>query len=141
MSEPDFDETDGEYVHPPKEELAIWLSEFMAASADADLRYRQHYCDLMATRIYEEFGTEGFCEMMMSMDKQANWISDIILENSDIDDILFQKYGVYDKYSLVKARDSASMTELNQKMWRLRRKYAKIIADELMATTEDDEEE
>lgn len=139
MSEHEFGEPSGEL--PPREELALWLSEFMAASVDADARYRQHYCDLMAARIYEEFGAEGLCEMMMSMDRVAGWISDIILESSDLDDHLFAKYGVYDRHALAKARDTSSMTELNQKMWRLRRKYAKIISDEIMASPSPEEED
>jgi hypothetical protein len=69
---------------------------------------------------------------MMVMDRKAGWISDIILENSDIDDILFKKYGIYDKNTMAKARASESMTEMNSKIWKLRRKYAKQIADEIM---------
>jgi hypothetical protein len=143
MSEPDFfdqDSDDGELT--PREELAVWLSEFMAASADAENKYRSHYCTMVAERLYEEFGAEGFCEMMMVMDKRAGWVSDIILENSDIDDILFKKHGIYDKYALAKARQSSAMGEMNSKIWRLRKKYARIIAEEIVnGVKEEDEEE
>ncbi len=132
MSEPDFHDSEDEEL-PPREELALWVSDFMSQSMDAERLYRNHYCNILADRVYQEFGYEGFCEMMIAMDKKAGWISDIIIENSDIDDILFKKYGIYDKHALAKARQSSSMEELNKKMWRLRRKYAKQIADELMA--------
>jgi hypothetical protein len=33
------------------------------------------------------------------------------------------------------------MNELNSKIWRLRRKYAKAISEELMITPEDEEDE
>lgn len=131
MSEPEFYDSDGEEL-PPREELAMWVSDFMSQSMDAELLYRNHYCNMLADRVYQEFGYEGFCEMMIAMDKKAGWISDIIIENSDIDDILFKKYGIYDRHALARARASSSMEELNKKIWRLRRKYAKQIADEIM---------
>lgn len=132
MSEPEFYDSEGEEMPPPREELAMWVSEFMSQSMDAELLYRNHYCNMLADRVYQEFGYEGFCEMMIAMDKKAGWISDIIIENSDIDDILFKKYGIYDRHAMARARASSSMEELNKKIWRLRRKYAKQIADEIM---------
>lgn len=142
MGEHEFFDEMGDNELPPREELAVWLSEFMAASSDAENRYRSHYCTMIAETLYREFGVEGFCEMMMVMDKRAGWVSDIILESSDIDDILFKKHGIYDKHALAKARDSSAMQELNTKIWRLRRRYAKTIAEELMvARDEEDEDE
>jgi hypothetical protein len=135
MGEHEFFDDSGENELPPREELAVWLSEFMAASADAENRYRAHYCAMLVEKLYEEFGVEGFCEMMMAMDKKAGWISDIILESSDLDDILFKKHGVYDKHALAKARASTSMDELNGKIWKLRRRYAKAIVDEIVVST------
>lgn len=144
MGEHEFFDEMGDNELPPREELAVWLSEFMAASADAETKYRTHYCTMLVEKIHEEFGIEGFCEMMMAMDKKAGWISDIILEASDLDDILFKKHGVYDKHALAKARSSASMDELNGKIWKLRRKYARAIVEELMVVpsdSDDDDEE
>ena len=138
MNEDEFyefyeEEDDIEDHKQPREELALWLSEFMTASMDAENLYRKHFCTILTDRLYEEFGYEGFCEMMLVMDKKAGWISDIILENSDIDDILFKKYGIYDRHSISRARTSSTMNEMNSKIWKLRRKYAKQIADELMS--------
>jgi len=141
MGEPEFFDEMGDNELPPREELAVWLSEFMAASVDAETKYRAHYCSMLVEKLYEDFGVEGFCEVMMAMDKKAGWISDIILEASDLDDILFKKHGVYDKHALAKARASQSMDELNGKIWKLRRKYAKTIVEELMVVPSDDEEE
>lgn len=131
--EPEFEPEDNPFdAEPTREELAVWLSEFMNKSADAEMMYRSHFCSLMVNRVFDEFGYEGMCELLMSIDKQSGWITDIILENNDIDDILFAKFGVYDKEAIRKARDTNAMSELNKKIWRLRRKYAKLIADEIM---------
>ena len=38
-----FDPEDGDI--PSKEELAVWLSEFMTHTAEAETMYRAHFCD------------------------------------------------------------------------------------------------
>jgi hypothetical protein len=136
MSEPEFfdfeNSEDPELT--PREDLALWVGEFMAQAVDAENIYRGHFCNILADRIYQEFGYEGFCEMMMTMDRKAGWISDIIIENSDIDDILFKKYGLYDPHAIAKARASRAMEEMNGKIWRLRKKLARQVAEELVAS-------
>lgn len=131
-----FDEEDDETFASP-EELAVWLSEFMAQTSDAEVMYRNHFCTMIANRVYDEFGHEGLCELMIAMDKKAGWISDIIIENNDLDEILFKKYGVYDHNIVSKARKTEAVAEMNTKIWKLRRKYAKAIVDELMVAPSD----
>lgn len=131
-----FDEEDDEAFASP-EELAVWLSEFMAQTSDAEVMYRNHFCTMIANRVYDEFGHEGLCELMIAMDKKAGWISDIIIENNDLDEILFKKYGVYDHNIVSKARKTDAVAEMNTKIWKLRRKYAKAIVDELMVAPAD----
>ena len=131
-----FDEEDDETFASP-EELAVWLSEFMDQTSDAEVMYRNHFCTMIANRVYDEFGHEGLCELMIAMDKKAGWISDIIIENNDLDEILFKKYGVYDHNIVSKARKTDAVAEMNTKIWKLRRKYAKAIVDELMVAPAD----
>lgn len=120
---------DGE--QPTKEELAMWLSEFMSQGQRAQSMYRQHFCQIIVERLFEEFGVDGMCELMMAIDKRAGWISDIIIEDADIHDALFKHHGVYDDKAIIKARQSSEMVEMNKKIWRLRRKYSRLIADEI----------
>lgn len=126
----EFEPEDNEI--PTKEELAVWLSEFMNSAVEAESMYRSHFCDLLAHRVYTEFGAEGLCELMMSIDRRGAWISDILLENNDLDEIMFKKYGTYDHEIIRKARATKAMSEMNEKIWRLRRRYAKLIVDEIM---------
>ena len=116
---------------PTKEELALFISEFMSNSQKARNMYRSHFCSIIANRIHDEFGVEGLCELMMAIDKRAGWISDIIIEDADIHDALFNGHGVYDDKAIIKARMSQEMTEMNKKIWRLRKKYSKLIAEEI----------
>jgi hypothetical protein len=117
---------------PSKEELALWLSEFMSQSQRARIMYRSNFCSIIVNKVHTEFGIEGLCDLMLAIDKRAGWISDIIIEDADIQDAMFNTHGVFDDKAIVKARVSEEMTELNKKIWRLRRKYAKLIAEEIV---------
>lgn len=129
-----MDENEDESVEP-SEVMAEFISQFMSAGS-SDQIYRKHYCDVMASKIYNQFGLDGMAEMMMSMDRKAEWISDIILESADLENIMFKKYGTWDANVIKKTRGTKAMQELNEKLWRLRRKYAKLIVEELMEEPE-----
>lgn len=133
-----FDEEDDDSM--PTEEMAVWVSEFMSSAAEASSRYRQNYCAVIAHKVFDEFGIDGFCELLMAMDARASWISDILFEASDLDDIMFKKYGVYDQDIIAKARRTKAIDELNSKIWRLRRKYAKLIVDEVMSKKSEEDD-
>jgi hypothetical protein len=115
----------------PSEIMAEFLTQFIA-SGTADLLYRKHYCDIVVGKVYNEFGYDGLAEMMMSMDKKADWISDILIEAPDLDNIAFKVYGVFDDKLADKARQTDALREFNDKLWRLRRKYSKLIVAEIM---------
>jgi len=117
---------------PGREDFMAFISEFLVSAQNSERKYRDNYCEIVVNKIYKDFGHEGLCHLMMAIDKRANWISDILIENSDLDDIMFKKYGVYDNEICAKARNTEAMIEMNGKIWRLRKKYAKAIIDELM---------
>jgi hypothetical protein len=120
---------------PSKEEIMDFLSDFMKEGRHAEQVFRDNYCELVVNKVFNDFGYEGLCALMIKIDHCANWISDILIENSDFDEIMFKKYGVYDSDICAKARETKAMMEMNSKIWRLRKKYAKTIVDELMGTT------
>jgi hypothetical protein len=126
----DNEEFNEEDVTP--EDMAEFIGAFMSAASQTEAVLRKNFCDTVVRRIYNDWGAEGFCELMVSMDKKAEWISDVLFESPDLADIAFTKYGIYDPDITLKARDTDAMLELNKKLWRLRRKYAKLIVDEII---------
>jgi aspartate-semialdehyde dehydrogenase len=114
-------------------ELLDFLGEFLSQHRDANTLYRDHLCAVLIARVYDEFGNEGLCNVMQQMDLKANWVSDIIFEASDFDNALFKRHGTYDDEIVEKARQTQAFVDLNKKIWRLRRRYANIIVDEVMA--------
>lgn len=113
-------------------ELINFLGEFMSFNSNPDVIYRNRLCEIIVARIASEFGSEGLCELMMEIDRRANWISDIIFEQADFNNPMFDLHGIYDPEVIEKARNSEAFTELNKKIWRLRRRYAKLIVEEII---------
>ncbi len=113
-------------------ELINFLGEFLAQNTDTNLMYRDHLLSIITAKIFDEFGHEGLCALMMAIDAKANWISDIIFEQSDFDNALYAFHGTYDDEIVQKARASEGIIELNKKIWRLRKKYAREIVNEIV---------
>lgn len=133
----DFQQGDDEWIeYEPltpidKEDVVSFLADFVSGAVTSESMYRDNFCAIAAGKAYHEFGPEGLCQLMLAIDDRANWISDIIIDAADIDDILYKKYGVFGGDVVCKARQTTAMQEMNQKMWALRRKYTKKIADEI----------
>jgi hypothetical protein len=94
--------------------------------------FRTNLCSLVVDKIWNDYGVEGMCELMIAIDRRAGWISDIIIEDADIHEVLFKEHNTFDNDAIIKARMSDSVVELNKKLWRLRRKYARVIAQEIV---------
>lgn len=116
-----------------KEQLMDFLSDFMRDGRHAERMFRENMCDLVVQKVFDDFGYEGLCTLLLKIDYRAQWISDILIENSDFDDVLFKKYGTYDSEICEKARNTEAMMEMNGKIWRLRKRYATLIVDEVMS--------
>jgi hypothetical protein len=125
MSEPDDD------FEMSREDLVGFISQFMTDSVDVETIYRSHLVESMVSRVYAEFGEEGLCDMMIKIDERAGWVSDILLESPELDNEMFKRHVTYDQDLIYKARHSTQMRELNKKIWRLRRKYSRLIVDEI----------
>ena len=127
--------TDTEEVS--RQELIEFLGDFMSGPMRIAQVYRSHLCSTLVQRVFTEFGPEGLAEMMLKIDETGGWISDILLEAPDLENAMFDKFGVFDPQVTAKARDTKAMYEMNKKIWRLRKRYAKLIVDEIFEETEE----
>jgi|TARA_B110000263_G_scaffold221656_1_gene210253 hypothetical protein len=114
-----------------RQELIEFLGDFMSGTMRIEQVYRSHLCSTLVQRVHSEFGAEGLAEMMLKIDETGGWISDILLEAPDLENAMFDKFGVFDPLVTHKARDTKAMYEMNKKIWRLRKRYAKLIVDEI----------
>jgi len=137
--EEDWESGAAEFNEVTREGLTNFIAEFIATASDADTTYRKNYCHMSVSRAYNDFGYEGMCEMLVAIDNRANWVSDILIEASDIDNHLFNKYGIFSNDVMRKARQTEAMFEMNQKIWSLRKRYSKKIADEIYKMESEEE--
>ena len=131
MSEDAEDNTSTDEQDVSRQELIEFLGDFMSGTMRIEQVYRSHLCETLVRRVFHEFGSEGLAEMMLKIDETGGWISDILLESPYLENAMFDKFGVYDPLVTAKARDTRAMYEMNKKIWRLRKRYAKLIVDEI----------
>jgi len=131
----DSDEPTGlDDPEPTREDLVNFISEFVTSSMNVSQVYRSNLVETIVGRVMNEFGEEGLCDLMLKIDESANWISDIVLDGPDLDEMMFKRHGTFDVDLVGKARATEGLIELNRKIWRLRKKYARIIVDEIFLT-------
>ena len=135
MSDEEQESTDTEEVS--RQELIEFLGDFMSGTMRIEQVYRSHLCSTLVHRVFTEFGPAGLAEMMLKIDETGGWISDILLEAPDLENAMFDKFGVFDPQVTAKARDTRAMYEMNKKIWRLRKRYAKLIVDEIFEENEE----
>ena len=115
------------------------IFDHLAAAMDGEsiqaYSYRKDLCFILAGKIKDEFGIEGLCDMLGGIDTTAGWISDILIESGDIDDVLFKEHGIYIENSLDKARKTQGMKKFQKSLWSMRRRYAKLMAEEIYANS------
>ena len=131
MSEDAEDNTSTDEQDVSRQELIEFLGDFMSGTMRIEQGYRSHLCETLVRRVFHEFGSEGLAEMMLKIDETGGWISDILLESPDLENAMFDKFGVYDPLVTANARATSAMYEMNKKIWRLRKRYAKLIVDEI----------
>ena len=136
LSEPEDHEL-GAIEDVSRQDLIEFLGDFMSGNMRIEQVYRSHLCSTLVQRVHAEFGAEGLAEMMLKIDETGGWISDILLEAPDLENAMFEKFGVYDPDLTKKARDTRGMCEMNKKIWRLRKRYAKLIVDEIFEGNEE----
>lgn len=136
LSEPEDHEL-GAIEDVSRQDLIEFLGDFMSGNMRIEQVYRSHLCSTLVQRVHAEFGAEGLAEMMLKIDETGGWISDILLEAPDLENAMFEKFGVYDPDLTKKARDTRGMYEMNKKIWRLRKRYAKLIVDEIFEGNEE----
>lgn len=110
------------------------LAEAMDGESIQAMEYRRDLCQILAGKIKFEFGVEGLCELISGIDVAGNWVSDILIESGDIDNVLFDEYGVYIDNSIDLARKTEAMRKFQKALWSARRRYSKMMADEVYAT-------
>ena len=117
-----------------QEELVGAIADFITANMDVSSVFRSHLVETLVSRVYDEFGDEGLCDMMLKIDERANWVSDILIDGPELDDQMFKRHQAYDHDVLDKARGTQAMMEFNKKIFRLRTKYCRLIVDEIVQT-------
>ena len=88
------------------------------------------YCDAIKS-IQEEQGETGVMNLLFAVERQTGWHLEIVASKSDIDDALFNNYGLFDDRAWDKARNSETWTMMICDVNYVASRYAREMADEV----------
>lgn len=88
------------------------------------------YCNALR-EIQKTHGESGIMNLVFAIERHTGWHMEIVASKSDIDDALFNNYGLYDHRAWDKARNSESWTSMTYDVNYVARRYAREMVDEV----------
>lgn len=113
----DFEATHSEYSEVSDEEVERQMAQYLSEEEQDDrLEDLNHMVSMITERRYiqaikklhAEEGDAGVMELIFALERVTGWHMEIVACKSDVEDALFNWYGVYDVKAWEKAKNTAS---------------------------------
>lgn len=72
------------------------LEKLVNSAINPTVAYRKEICRRLARQIHNQFGIEGLFDLLTGIDEIGNLSSVVISERTEIDNYLFENYGIFD---------------------------------------------
>lgn len=80
-------------------------------------------------QMQEQHGESSVMNLIFAIERQTGWHMEIVISKSDIDDALFNNYGLYDDKAWDKVRNSDSWTSMTYDINYVARRHAREMVD------------
>jgi hypothetical protein len=87
------------------------LHKLVESAVNPKAHYRRSICRRLAFQTLNQFGTEGLFDLMSGIDDAGQFQTLIIADRDEIDNYLFQKYGIFDNDMFEKVQLSEEWNE------------------------------
>lgn len=106
------------------------LQRLVDSAVNPTLAYRRQICRRLARQTYNQFGLEGLFDLLGGIDDAGSFCSVVVAEKSEIENYVFNKYGVFDNDIYEKIILSEEWSDFIEEMLESASdKMAEIIAD------------
>jgi hypothetical protein len=82
-------------------------------------------------QIQKEHGESSVMNLIFAIERQTGWHMEIVASKSDIDDALFNNYGLYDDRAWEKIRNSDTWTSMTYDINSIARRYSREMVDQV----------
>lgn len=104
----------------------------MLEAFDQEIMFGISFCNSIVHRMVEMFGEESIVDLVCAADRAMGWSSEIVANRSEVDNLLFDKYGAFDDNLWTKVQQTKSWDKMHRQLYKMTRKYLASAVDEVV---------
>ncbi len=87
------------------------IKNLVDSATNPIVHYRRQICRRLAKQIYNQFGVDGLLDLLTGIDEAGRFASVVVIDRDEIDNFLFDTYGVFDPDMFDKVQLTAQWDE------------------------------
>lgn len=72
------------------------LNRLVGSATNPLAHYRRQICTRLARQTYNQFGIDGLLDLLSGIDEAGRFSSIVVIDRDEIDNYLFDNYGIFD---------------------------------------------
>ena len=97
-----------------------------------ELVFRATFVKRVVKQIHEMLGGDGLLELLVALDHEGNWETEIIAERADVDNYLLKQYGAFDDDMWEKVKETNAWKQMHYDIFEMTQVRLKECVDEVM---------
>ena len=116
----------------PQEKAEFLFAKMMSDGRIDELVFRATFVKRVVAQIHEMLGGDGLLELLVALDHEGNWETEIIAERADVDNYLLTQYGAFDDEMWSKVKETNAWRQLHYDIFDLSKDGLQKCVDEVM---------
>lgn len=116
----------------PQERAEFLFAKMMSDGRIDELVFRATFVKRVVAQIHEMLGGDGLLELLVALDHEGNWETEIIAERADVDNYLLTQYGAFDDEMWDKVKETNAWRQMHYDVFELSKIGLMKCFDEVM---------
>lgn len=116
----------------PQEKAEYLFAKMMSDGRIDELVFRATFVKRVVKQIHEMLGGDGLLELLVALDHEGNWETEIIAERADVDNYLLKQYGAFDDDMWEKVKETNAWKQMHYDIFEMTQVRLKECVDEVM---------
>lgn len=108
------------------------FEESRLPAMDREVMFGIAFCNFIVHKLQDDFGEEAVLDLMFAIDRNMGWASEIVANRSEVDNILFDRYGAFDQHIWYKVQDTKAWAKMHRQVYKMTRRYLAAAVDEVV---------
>jgi hypothetical protein len=116
----------------PQERAEFLFAKMMSDGRIDELVFRATFVKRVVAQIHEMLGGDGLLELLVALDHEGNWETEIIAERADVDNYLLTQYGAFDDEMWDKVKETNAWRQMHYDVFEVSKIAIAKCVDEVM---------